>query len=149
MVEEALNMGTDVVGGIPWIEYTKENEQEHVDQMCELAEKYNKDISMLLDDVGDAEERTLEMLCKKVIEMGWQGRVTAQHCRAMSLYPENYFRKLVQLAKEAEIGFVTDHTPDHCIYVSKICFRLEFQLHLDRTTLQMRIIHMGSAICFR
>ena len=34
-------MGTDVVGGIPWIEYTKENEQEHVDQMCELAEKYN------------------------------------------------------------------------------------------------------------
>ena len=81
--------------------------------------------------------------------VNWQGRVTAQHCRAMSLYPENYFRKLVQLAKEAEIGFVTDHTSDHCIYVSKICFRLEFQLHLDRTTLQMRIIHMGSAICFR
>ena len=26
LVEEALNMGTDVVGGIPWIEYTKENE---------------------------------------------------------------------------------------------------------------------------
>ena len=79
--------------------------------MCELAEKYNKDISMLLDDVGDAEERTLEMLCKKVIEMGWQGRVTAQHCRAMSLYPENYFRKMVHFAKEAGIGFVTDpHT---------------------------------------
>lgn len=111
LIEEALNMGADVAGGIPWIEYTKENEQTHVDEMCALAEKYNKDISMLLDDVGDAEERTLEMLCKKVIEMGWQGRVTAQHCRAMSLYPENYFRKLVHLAKEAGIGFVTDpHT---------------------------------------
>lgn len=108
---KALNMGADVVGGIPWIEYTKENEQEHIDQMCKLAEKYNKDISMLLDDVGDAEERTLEMLCKKVIEMGWQGRVTAQHCRAMSLYSENYFRKLVQLANDAGIGFVTNpHT---------------------------------------
>lgn len=111
LVEEALKMGADVVGGIPWIEYTKENEQEHIDQMCELVKKYNKDISMLLDDVGDVEERTLEMLCKKVIEMGWQGRVTAQHCRAMSLYPENYFRKLVHLVKEAGIGFVTDpHT---------------------------------------
>ncbi len=111
LIEEALRMGADVAGGIPWIEYTKENEQEHVNQMCELAKKYNRDISMLLDDVGDAEERTLEMLCKKIIEMGWQGRVTAQHCRAMSLYPENYFRKLVQLAKDAEIGFVTDpHT---------------------------------------
>lgn len=111
LVEEALKMGADVVGGIPWIEYTKENEQEHIDQMCELVKKYNKDISMLLDDVGDVEERTLEMLCKKVIEMGWQGRVTARHCRAMSLYPENYFRKLVHLVKEAGIGFVTDpHT---------------------------------------
>ena len=43
LIEEALNIGVDVVGGIPWIEYTKENEQEHVNQMCELAEKYNKD----------------------------------------------------------------------------------------------------------
>lgn len=111
LIEKALRMGADVVGGIPWIEYTKDDEQKHVQQMCALAEKYNKDISMLLDDVGDAEERTLEMLCKRVIEMGWQGRVTAQHCRAMSLYPENYFRKLVQLAKAAGIGFVTDpHT---------------------------------------
>ncbi len=101
----------DFGGGIPWIEYSKENEQEHVKQMCDLAKKYDKGISMLLDDVGDAEERTLEMLAKKVIEMGWQKRVTAQHCRVMALYPENYFRKLIQLVKEAGIGFVTDpHT---------------------------------------
>lgn len=111
LIEEAIQMGVDIVGGIPWIEYSKENEQEHVEQMCDLAKKYDKGISMLLDDVGDAEERTLEMLAKKVIEMGWQGRVTAQHCRAMALYPENYFRKLIQLVKEAGIGFVTDpHT---------------------------------------
>jgi len=111
LVEQALCMGAQVVGGIPWIEYTEEDEQIHVNQMCALAEKYDKDISMLLDDVGDAQERTLEMLCKRVIKMGWQGRVTAQHCRAMSLYPENYFRKLVYLVKEAGIGFVTDpHT---------------------------------------
>lgn len=95
LIEEAIQMGVDIVGGIPWIEYSKENEQEHVEQMCDLAKKYDKGISMLLDDVGDAEERTLEMLAKKVIEMGWQGRVTAQHCRAMALYPENYFRKLI------------------------------------------------------
>ena len=111
LIEEAIQMGVDIVGGIPWIEYSKENEQEHVEQMCDLAKKYDKGISMLLDDVGDAEERTLEMLAKKVIEMGSQGRVTAQHCRAMALYPENYFRKLIQLVKEAGIGFVTDpHT---------------------------------------
>ena len=111
LIRQALEMGADVVGGIPWIEFTKEDEQEHVDSMCALAKEFDKPISMLLDDVGDMEERTLEMLCKATIEMGWQGRVTAQHCRAMELYPENYFRKLVSLLKKAGIGVVSDpHT---------------------------------------
>ncbi|MCI8723711.1 MAG: amidohydrolase family protein [Ruminococcus sp.] len=108
LIKEALELGADVVGGIPWIEFTKEDEQDHVDSMCAYAKEYNKPISMLLDDVGDAEERTLEMLCKKSIEIGWQGRVTAQHCRAMELYPENYFRKLVTLLKQAGVGIVSD-----------------------------------------
>ena len=111
LVRQALELGADVVGGIPWIEFTKEDEQDHVDSMCSLAREFDKPISMLLDDVGDMEERTLEMLCKQAIAMGWQGRVTAQHCRAMELYPENYFRKLVGLLKKAGVGLVSDpHT---------------------------------------
>lgn len=111
LVRQALELGADVVGGIPWIEFTKEDEQDHVDSMCSLAREFDKPISMLLDDVGDMEERTLEMLCKQAIAMGWQGRVTAQHCRAMELYPENYFRKLVSLLKKAGVGLVSDpHT---------------------------------------
>lgn len=108
LVKQALELGADVVGGIPWIEFTKEDEQEHVDSMCAYAKEFNKPISMLLDDVGDMEERTLEMLCKQSIAMGWQGKVTAQHCRAMQLYPENYFRKLVTLMKNAGVGIVSD-----------------------------------------
>lgn len=108
LVKQALEMGADVVGGIPWIEFTKDDEQEHVDSMCDFAVEFNKPVSMLLDDVGDAEERTLEMLCRRAIDMGWQGRVTAQHCRAMQLYPENYFRKLVSLLKQAGIGIISD-----------------------------------------
>lgn len=108
LVEEALKIGADVVGGIPWIEFSKEDEIDHVEKMCNLAKKYNKDISMLCDDVGDAEERTFEMLIKKVIEMGWQGRVTGQHCRAMMLYPENEFRKLCELLKRAQMGVISD-----------------------------------------
>lgn len=108
LVEEALKIGADVVGGIPWIEFTREDEQDHVDKMCELAKKYNKDISMLCDDVGDAEERTFEMLIKKVIDMGWFGRATGQHCRAMMLYPENQFRKLCALLKRAKMGVISN-----------------------------------------
>ncbi len=110
-VLKALEMGAEVVGGIPWIEFTKADEQAHVDRMFDIAVKHNRNVSMLLDDVGDAEERTLEMAALRTIKEGWQGRVTAQHCRAMALYGENYFRKLVALLKKAGIGLVADpHT---------------------------------------
>ena len=108
LVEEALKMGADVVGGIPWIEYTEKDEQAHIDQMFALAKKYNKDISMLVDDAGDPSLKTLEMMAVKTIEMGWQGRVTAQHARAMGLYAEPYYRKIEYLLKKAQIGLVSD-----------------------------------------
>ncbi|HZU86821.1 MAG TPA: amidohydrolase family protein, partial [Anaerolineaceae bacterium] len=107
-VEEALKLGADVVGGIPWIEYTEADEQEHIDQMFALAKKYNKDVSMLIDDAGDATLRTLEMLAVTTIREGWEGRVTAQHSRAMALYPEPYYRKIEALLKRAKIGVVSD-----------------------------------------
>jgi cytosine deaminase len=107
-VEEALQLGADVVGGIPWIEYTEADEQEHIDRMFALAKKYNKDVSMLLDDAGDPGLRTLEMVAVKTIKQGWQGRVTAQHCRAMALYTEPYYRKIEGLLKQAKIGVVSD-----------------------------------------
>ncbi len=111
LVEEAVKMGADVVGGIPWIEYTEEDEQAHIDAMFEIAEKYDKDISMLVDDAGDPTLKTLEMLAVKTIKEGRFGRSLAHHARAMQLYPEPYFQKLVALLKKAQMGVVSDpHT---------------------------------------
>jgi cytosine/creatinine deaminase len=107
-VEEALKLGADVVGGIPWIEYTEADEQEHIDRMFKLAKKYNKDVSMLIDDAGDATLRSLEMLAVTTLREGWEGRVTVQHARAMALYPEPYYRKIEALLKKARIGLVSD-----------------------------------------
>ena len=70
-VEEALKLGADVVGGIPWIEYTDADSQEHIDRMFKLAKKYNKDVSMLIDDAGDATLKTLEMLAVTTLREGW------------------------------------------------------------------------------
>lgn len=107
-IEEALKLGADVVGGIPWIEYTDADAQEHIDRMFALAKKYDKPVSMLIDDAGDPTLRTLEMLAVKTIKEGWEGRVTAQHSRAMALYPEPYYRKIEYLLKRAKIGVVSD-----------------------------------------
>jgi cytosine deaminase len=103
-----MEAGADVVGGIPWIEYTDEDARKHIDLMFEIAATYDKDISMLIDDAGDPGLRTLEMLAVKTIQMGWEGRVMVHHARAMALYPEPYFRKIVGLLKRARIGVVSD-----------------------------------------
>ena len=53
LMEEAMEMGADVVGGIPWIEPGEAAAREHIRVCFDLAQRYDKDVSMLLDDVGD------------------------------------------------------------------------------------------------
>lgn len=107
-VRQAMALGADVVGGIPWIEYTDAHCQQHIDAMFDLATEFDKDVSMLIDDAGDAGLRTLEMLAVKTIKEGWEGRVLVHHARAMQLYPEPYFEKILALLKQARIGVVSD-----------------------------------------
>jgi cytosine deaminase len=111
LIRKAMDLGADVVGGIPWIEYTDADEQTHIDEMVKIAREYDRDISMLVDDAGDAGLRTLEMLAVKILETGRTGRALAHHARAMALYPEPYFRKVSALLKKAGMGVVSDpHT---------------------------------------
>ncbi len=111
LVKQSMDLGANVVGGIPWIEYTEADEQSHIDQMMEVAKAYDADISMLVDDAGDPGLRTLEMLAIKTIKEGRNGRSLAHHARAMALYPDPYFKKISALLKKAQMGVVSDpHT---------------------------------------
>jgi cytosine deaminase len=111
LMEQAMALGADVAGGIPWIEYSEADIQEHVRFIFDLAVRYNKDVSMLVDDAGDPGLRSLEAMALEAIRRGWQGRVLAHHARAMALYPTPYFQKVAALLKKAQMGVVTDpHT---------------------------------------
>jgi cytosine deaminase len=111
LIRESMELGADVVGGIPWIEFTDRDAQDHVDQMVAMAKEYDKDISMLVDDAGDPGLRTIEMLALAVIREDMVGRALAHHARAMALYPGPYFQKLSALLKKARMGVVSDpHT---------------------------------------
>lgn len=111
LMKEAMDLGADVVGGIPWIEFTEKDEQVHIDEMMKLAIAYDKDISMLVDDAGDPTLKTLEMLAVRTIEEGRIGRSLAHHARAMSQYPVPYFKKVAALLRQAGMGVVSDpHT---------------------------------------
>ena len=111
LMEQAMALGADVVGGIPWIEFTTADAAKHVKACFDLAQKFGKDVSMLLDDAGDPGLRTLEMMAVEAVERGWQGRALAHHCRAMSLYPMPYVQRLARILHAARIAVVTDpHT---------------------------------------
>jgi len=111
LMHQAMELGADVVGGIPWIEYTEADIQQHIKGVFDLAVEFNKDVSMLVDDAGDPGLRTLEAMAVEALRRGWQGRALAHHARAMALYPQPYFQKVAALLKQARMSVVTDpHT---------------------------------------
>jgi cytosine deaminase len=108
LMHQAMEMGADVAGGIPWIEYTEADIQQHIKEIFDLAQEFNKDVSMLVDDAGDAGLRSLEAMAVEAIRRGWQGRALAHHARAMELYPQPYFQKVAALLKQANMSVVSD-----------------------------------------
>jgi cytosine deaminase len=111
LMREAIKLGADVVGGIPWLELTHADAMEHIKICFDYAQQFNKDVSMLLDDAGDPDLRTLEMMAIEAIRRGWQRRALAHHCRAMSFYPMPYVQRLTRILKNAQVPIVTDpHT---------------------------------------
>ena len=111
LVREAVELGADVVGGIPWIEHTDADAREHVQRMCALAARHGRRVAMLVDDAGDASLRTTEMLASAMLAHGLAGRGVANHARALGLYPRPTLERLAALARRAGLGFVSDpHT---------------------------------------
>ncbi|MDJ0924013.1 MAG: amidohydrolase family protein [Acidimicrobiia bacterium] len=108
LLRRSMELGADVVGGIPWIEYTEADMAAHVQTVFDIAVEHDAPVSMLLDDAGDPGLRTLEMMATEALERGWIGRALAHHCRAMQLYPDPYFERLLGLLAEAGVAVVSD-----------------------------------------
>ncbi len=104
LMVEAMRLGADVVGGLPWFEMLDEDARAHIDWCFELAKKYDKDIHMLVDDTDNPMSRSLEYLAVKTMREGYQGRVSASHCGALAAYNEVHARKVMDLLKEANVS---------------------------------------------
>jgi cytosine deaminase len=103
LVEEAIKQGCDVVGGLPWYEYTDADARDHIDTCFAIAKRHDRDIHMLVDDTDDPNSRSLEYLAMKTMREGYQGRVTASHCGAMAGYNDVYAAKIVDMVATAGI----------------------------------------------
>jgi cytosine deaminase len=104
LMEEAMRLGADVVGGLPWFELLDEDARTHIDYCFELAKRYDKDIHMLVDDTDNPLSRSLEYLAVKTIREAYQGRVSASHCGALAAYNEVHAQKVIDLLKQASLN---------------------------------------------
>ena len=103
LMEEAIKEGCDVVGGLPWYEYTDEEARQHIDICFAMAKKHDLDTHMLVDDTDDANSRSLEYLALKTMREGFNGRVTASHCGAMAGYNDVYAAKIIDMVARAGV----------------------------------------------
>jgi cytosine deaminase len=103
LLDEAIKEGCEVVGGLPWYEYTDEEARQHIDICFELAKRHDRDIHMLVDDTDDANSRSLEYLALKTMRERFHGRVAASHCGAMAGYNDVYAAKVIDMVASANI----------------------------------------------
>lgn len=107
LMEEAVQLGADVVGGIPHFEYTREKGVSSVHFLMDLAEKYDRLVDVHCDEIDDPASRFLEVLADEAYVRGMGERVTASHTTAMGSYDNAYCYKLFRLLKRSKINFIS------------------------------------------
>lgn len=108
LMEEALKMGADVVGGIPHFEFTREYGVASMKTAFDLAEKYDRLVDIHCDEIDDEQSRFVEVVAAEAYERGLGSRVTASHTTAMGSYNDAYTYKLFRLLKLSNINFVAN-----------------------------------------
>jgi cytosine deaminase len=108
LMRKALELGCDLVGGIPHYEWTRDMGVEDVHYGFALAKEFNRDIDVHCDETDDPNSRFTEVMAADTLQQGWQGRVTASHCTAMHSYDNAYAFKLIRLLARAQMNVVAN-----------------------------------------
>jgi cytosine deaminase len=108
LLRQAMELGCDLVGGIPHYEWTRDMGVEDVHYAFALAKEFNRDIDCHCDETDDPLSRFTEVMAADTIEQGWQGRVTASHCTAMHSYDNAYAFKLIRLLAAAQVNVIAN-----------------------------------------
>ena len=103
---KALDMGVDVVGGIPHFERTMADGTRSVTELCEIAAERGLRVDMHCDETDDPLSRHIEQLAYETRRLGLQGRVAGSHLTSMHSMDNYYVSKLLPLMAEAEVAAI-------------------------------------------
>ncbi len=102
----ALDMGVDVVGGIPHFERTMADGRRSVTELCEIAAERGLMVDMHCDETDDPMSRHVEQLAYETQRLGLQGRVAGSHLTSMHSMDNYYVSKLLPLMAEAQLAAI-------------------------------------------
>jgi len=108
LVVRALDMGADVVGGIPHYEWTREYGERDVRSALRLAAERGLQADLHCDETDDDQSRFLELVAAETVRLGLQGRVTASHTTAMHSYNNAYAYRLIRWMRHAGVHIITN-----------------------------------------
>ncbi|MBL8894314.1 MAG: amidohydrolase family protein [Rhizobiales bacterium] len=102
-LDRALDMGVDVVGGIPHFERTMADGAASLKALCEIAAKRGLLVDIHCDETDDPMSRHIEALSFETQRLGLQGRVVGSHLTSMHSMDNYYVSKLIPLMVEAGV----------------------------------------------
>ncbi|MBY3179684.1 amidohydrolase family protein [Rhizobium leguminosarum] len=105
-LNRALDMGVDIVGGIPHFERTMGEGTASVEALCRIAADRGLPVDIHCDETDDPLSRHIETLAAETIRFGLQGRVAGSHLTSMHSMDNYYVSKLIPLMAEAEINVI-------------------------------------------
>lgn len=107
LVEEALKMGADIVGGIPHYEPAREFGEKSVHDIVKLALKYDKLIDVHCDETDDTHSRFVELLNALVLMEDYGTRTTASHTCSFGSADDSYAFRMLDLFQKSKMNFIS------------------------------------------
>ena len=107
-LERALDLGVEVVGGIPHFERTMAEGAASVTALCEIAARRGLMIDLHCDESDDPVSRHVETLAFEARRLGLGARATGSHLTSMHSMDNYYVSKLLPLIAESGVNVVAN-----------------------------------------
>tara|TARA_Y100001973_G_scaffold47173_1_gene70316 strand:- start:65 stop:1024 length:960 start_codon:yes stop_codon:yes gene_type:complete len=95
----------NIIGSLPGAD--KGRESEHLDKVMEWSKKYKKRLHVHVDQLNTPKEKETELLARKTMEHGLEGKVTAIHSISLAAHPKHYREEVYKMSKDAGLSFIS------------------------------------------
>lgn len=106
LLRKALEMNyLDAIGGLPRAD--QDYEKAHLNEILFLGREYRKRVHVHVDQLNDNNEKETELLARRTMHWGMEGRVTAVHGISIAAHNKEYRKEVYKMSRDAGLSFIT------------------------------------------